>query len=60
MSQLHKAVLMDNFKEIIVKVKLPYIETQYKWDLWFINKAKAFILARLEKEGLQLEEVHHL
>jgi predicted unusual protein kinase regulating ubiquinone biosynthesis (AarF/ABC1/UbiB family) len=37
-SQEHKSILLDNYKESVVKVMLPSVKYQCDYDLWFINK----------------------
>lgn len=38
LTQEHKSILLDNYKESVVKVVLPSTKYQSEYDIWFINK----------------------
>lgn len=46
-TQSHKAVLLENYREAVVKVLLPSLKVQADHDIWFISRAKDYLVSYL-------------
>lgn len=42
LTQVHKATLRNENKEVAVKVQFPFLRSQSKWDLWVLEKITSF------------------
>jgi hypothetical protein len=49
--QSHKSILLENYKESLVKIMLPSARYQSEYDFWFINKLMAKIREYIEQHG---------
>jgi predicted unusual protein kinase regulating ubiquinone biosynthesis (AarF/ABC1/UbiB family) len=52
-TQSHKAVLLENYREAVVKVLLPSLKVQADHDLWLINKVKDYAIDYLKKHKVE-------
>lgn len=58
-TQLHKAILLENYRETVVKILIPHIKAQAQYDILFINYVKPFIKKlALDKIKLSEEQLH--
>ncbi len=54
LTQTHKAVLLENYREVVVKVLLPSTKVQADHDIWFINKVKDYMVDYLTKNNFNM------
>jgi predicted unusual protein kinase regulating ubiquinone biosynthesis (AarF/ABC1/UbiB family) len=54
LTQEHKSILLDNYKESVVKILLPSTKYQCEYDLWFINKCLDYCKEYVKSKQVEL------
>ena len=52
-TQSHKAVLLENYREAVVKILIPSSQVQAEHDLWFIDQVRTYAIDYLKKNGVK-------